>query len=238
MELIIDVLLLFILLNCLFKLSLWHWWQRLAFSAVLGWFAWWSVRYAILQSKTQIADFLANTEALQTMAILVTIESAIGLAFCLRWLNEFTVYGKLSTVNKAFLWFYPSLLIFPVVFYLLTQTIFSLTGVPFETTGLAFGIGTVLLLPLLSEAVRWLLPDEGSRVELHLLLTIFVCLLGLIATEHGKMVYAMKESPVDWHQLLLTFSLFLLLGAAGFVFSRLKWRFKKSSKSSKSLFKK
>lgn len=209
MELIIDVLILFVVLNCAFKLSLWRWWQRLVFSVLLGGFAWWALRYAVMQSKTQIADLLQDTNALQTMAILVTIDSAVGLYFCFS--------------NSKRLLYYPSLLILPVVFYLLTQTVFVATGVDFETTGLSFAIGVALLLPLLAEGVRWLLPDTTSRIEMHLLLTIFVCILGLIATEHGKMVYAMKEAPVDWRQLALTFALFLLLALVGFLLNRLKW---------------
>lgn len=230
MELIIDVLLLFILLNCAFKLSLWRLPWRLLFSVMLGGFAWWSMRYAILQSKTQIADFLQNTEALQTMAILVTIDSAVGLAFCIRWLTGGTGDDALPRHPQAhrlgytLLCAYPSLLMLPVVFYLLTQTIFANTGVAFETTAIWFSLGVVILLPLLAEGAHWLLPDETSRVEIHLLLTIFVCILGLIATEHGKMVYTMKEQPIDWRSLLTTFALFALLTAAGFLFSRLKKR--------------
>lgn len=218
MELIIDVLVLFIVLNCVFKLSLWPLWQQLIYSLLLGAFAWWSVRYAVLQSKTQIADFLQDTSAMQTVAILVTIESAVGLSFCLNRLQD----GGRKWL-RILLYAYPSLLMFPVVFYLLTQTVFAATGVDFTTTAQLFALGVMLLLPFLSAAVRWLLPDETSRLELHLLLTIFVCALGLVATEHGRMVYAVKESPVDWHTLGITLALFLLLTVVGFLLNRLKW---------------
>ena len=218
MELIIDVLILFIILNCVFKLSLWHFWQQLVYSLLLGAFAWWSVRYAVLQSKTQIADFLQNISALQTVAILVTIESAVGLSFCLNKLQD----GSRKWL-RTLLYIYPSLLMFPVVFYLLTQTVFAATGVEFNTTAMVFAVGIFILLPLLSEAVRWLLPDETGRLEIHLLLTIFVCILGLIATEHGRIVYAVKEAPVNWVSLSLTLGLFLLLTVAGFLINRFKW---------------
>ena len=219
MELIIDVLVLFIVLNCVFKLSLWPLWQQLLYSLLLGAFAWWSVRYAVLQSKTQIADFLQDTSAMQTVAILVTIESAVGLSFCLNRLQD----GSSRRWLRTLLYAYPSLLMFPVVFYLLTQTVFAATGVDFTTTAQLFALGVMLLLPVLSAAVRWMLPDETSRLELHLLLTIFVCVLGLVATEHGRMVYAVKESPVDWHTLGFTLGVFLLLTVVGFLLNRLKW---------------
>ena len=46
-----------------------------------------------------------------------------------------------------------------------------------------------------------MIPEKTGRVEIHLLLTIFVCILGLISTEHGRMVYAVKENPIDWTSL-------------------------------------
>lgn len=223
MELIIDVLILFIVLNCVFKLSLWRLWQQLAYSLLLGGFAWWSVRYAVQQSKTQIADYLQNITALQSMAILVTIESAVGLAFCLSWLN-----GRQGRLQKM-LYGYASLLMFPAAFYLLTQAIFALAGVDFESTAMAFAAGLVVLPPLLAQAVGWLIPEKTGRVEIHLLLTIFVCILGLISTEHGRMVYAVKENPIDWTSLGLTFALFLLLAVAGFLFNHYKWYFNRQT---------
>lgn len=219
MELIIDVLILFIVLNCVFKLSLWKLWQQLLFSLLLGGFAWWSVRYAVQQSKTQIADYLQNITAVQSMAILVTIESAVGLAFCLSWLN-----GRAGRLHRL-LYGYASLLMFPAVFYLLTQTIFAATGVDFGLTAKAFAVGIVVLLPVLVQAVGWLVPEKTGRVEIHLLLTIFVCILGLISTEHGRMVYAVKENPIEWSSLGMTFALFLLLAIVGFLFNHFKWYF-------------
>ena len=220
MELIIDVLIVFIVLNCTFKLSLWKLWQQLAYSALLGAFTWWSLRYAVLQSKTQIADYLQDTAALQTMAILVTVESAVGLASCLSWLNGRT--GK----AQRLLYGYASLLMFPVAFYILTQTVFWATGTDFETTGLAVAAAITVALPLLARGARWLVPETTGRVEVHLLLTIFVCILGLISTEHGRMVYAVREAPIDWQSLALTIAGFAALCAVGFIGSRLKWRLK------------
>ena len=76
MELIIHILMLFIVINCSFKLSFWKLWQTVIYSLIAGLFVAGTWQYAILQSKTQIADYLQNTEALQNMAIIITLESA------------------------------------------------------------------------------------------------------------------------------------------------------------------
>ena len=197
MEQIIYVLLLFIFLNCVMKLSLWQWWQRIIYSLVLGGFAYWSMDYAMLQSKTHIADYLQNTAVLQNMAIIVTIESVFCLAFTLTYLqnDDHTIRNKWWA--KVLFW-YPGLLMFPLV------------------------------LPLIAEGFRFLLPERDHRVEVHLLLSLFICILGLIATENGKIVYAVKEHPVDWLTLAFTLGGFALLFGLGWLLSRYRWLFRKS----------
>ena len=55
MQLIISVLILFILINCVLKLSFWRIWQAALFGAVCGAFVIVTYPYAILQSKTQLS---------------------------------------------------------------------------------------------------------------------------------------------------------------------------------------
>lgn len=214
---------LFITLNCAFKLSLWLWWQRVVYCAVLGAFVWWSQRYAILQSKTQIADYLQNSVALQNMAVIVTVESVVCFGFVACRLQD--IYeAKPHRRWARLLWWYPSLLMFPVMFYALTQTIFTAVGTDFGTTAIALAAATVVILPLLAEGARRMVPDEEGRVEMHLLLTCFVCVLGLLSTQNGKMVYHVEKQPLDLKVIGLSLAAFILLFAAGFAGSRLRWR--------------
>ena len=91
MELIIHILMLFIVINCSFKLSFWKLWQTVIYSLIAGLFVAGTWQYAILQSKTQIADYLQNTEPLQNMAIIITLEPALCFAFC--WLFRPGLFG-------------------------------------------------------------------------------------------------------------------------------------------------
>ena len=58
MELVISILILFILVNCLLKLSFWKGWQAALFGLICGIFITATYPVAILQSKTQLADYL------------------------------------------------------------------------------------------------------------------------------------------------------------------------------------
>jgi len=198
MALIITVLMLFVALNCAAKLSLWPWRQRFLFSAAVALFTWWSQRYAVLQSKTQLADLLQNVAALQNMAVIVTIESAVNFGFCSRWLNDAYSAQGCKWWESLLRW-YPSLLVFPVMFYLLTQTMFM-------------------------AGFKLYMPDGDGRVELHVLLSCFVCVLGLISTVTGKIVYRSTEEPVNWRMVCVAVAVFAVLFAAGFIGSRLKWK--------------
>ncbi len=100
MELIIHILMLFIVINCSFKLSFWKLWQTVIYSLIAGLFVAGTWQYAILQSKTQIADYLQNTEALQNMAIIITLESALCFGYCVAFLRG--LYGKKNLCGSSF----------------------------------------------------------------------------------------------------------------------------------------
>ena len=86
MELVISILILFILVNCLLKLSFWKGWQAALFGLICGIFITATYPVAILQSKTQLADYLQNTVALQNMAVIITLEAVVCFAYCVAFI--------------------------------------------------------------------------------------------------------------------------------------------------------
>ena len=58
MQLIISVLILFILINCVLKLSFWRIWQAALFGAVCGAFDIVNYIYEFLQWNTNLAEYL------------------------------------------------------------------------------------------------------------------------------------------------------------------------------------
>lgn len=226
MEIIIYALIVFILLASVFKLSLWGWAPRVVFSAVVAAFVLWSKQFAVLQSKTQIADYLQNTEALQNMAVVVTLDSVFFFAYVFCHFQDTFESSRRRWWHRVLQW-YPGLLVFPVVFYLFTQTLFVMVGVDFGTSATVFALLALVGLPLLAEGAKWLLPEKDGRMEMLLLLTCFICVLGLLSTESGKMVYKVQESPVDWRMIAASVGIFALLFGLGMVLDRVKFRLKK-----------
>ena len=112
MELIISILVLFIFVNGILKVSFWKGWQTLLFGAVCGAFVAATYPYAILQSKTQLADYLQNTAALKNMAVIITLESCVCFAYCIAVLQG---AERQRWWMKLLKW-YPGLLVFPALF--------------------------------------------------------------------------------------------------------------------------
>ena len=203
MELIIHILMLFIVINCSFKLSFWKLWQTVIYSLIAGLFVAGTWQYAILQSKTQIADYLQNTEALQNMAIIITLESALCFGYCVAFLRG--LYGKKNLWWAELLRWYPSLLLFPVLFYYLTEAIFRLPGVDFSVTAWSLAGIVVIAIPLLSRLMKYLVPEDDLRLEVHFLVSLFICILGLLTTVNGKTTYAATEEALNWKAIILSF---------------------------------
>ena len=206
MELIIHILMLFIVINCSFKLSFWKLWQTVIYSLIAGLFVAGTWQYAILQSKTQIADYLQNTEALQNMAIIITLESALCFGYCVAFLRG--LYGKKNLWWAELLRWYPSLLLFPVLFYYLTEAIFRLPGVDFSVTAWSLAGIVVIAIPLLSRLMKYLVPEDD---------------LGLLTTVNGKTTYAATEEALNWKAIILSIGLFVVLFLIGFAWNKLKW---------------
>lgn len=221
MELIIQILMLFIVINCIIKLSFWKPWQAGVFGLVCAVFIIWSCQYAILQSKTQLADYLKNTKIMQDAAVLVTVESAICFAFCFAALRN--MFGKKIKRWIQPLYWYPSLLLFPVLFYILTQIIFAMPGTNFTTISYLLATGVLIALPALSYLVRYLYPEKELRLEVYFLVSLFVCIMGLITTVNGNVTYAAVEEPLNIRALLLSLSLFVVTFLMGYAWNKVKW---------------
>lgn len=225
MELIIQILMLFIVINCILKLSFWKPWQAAIFSLLCALFILWMCQYAILQSKTQLADYLNNIHIMQDAAVLITIESAICFAFCFALLRE--MFGKKKKKWIQPLYWYPSLLIFPVLFYLLTQIIFAMPGTDFNTISYWLAGAVFIGMPALSFLVRYLYPEKELRLEVYFLVSLFVCIIGLITTVNGNVTYAAVEEPLNIRALTLSIILFASAFLIGFAWNKFKWTIKK-----------
>ena len=98
--------------------------------------------YAIEQSKTQIADWLSDNQLMLDTSVVLTLEIVVQMAFCLLAVhvaNYSPVKNRMMVAYRLLYWF-PGVLIIPVLFFGLTQAIFSFPGISFKLIAWLFGL--------------------------------------------------------------------------------------------------
>ena len=174
MEIIVDTLILLILLQTVLKLSLWpRWWPRLVFVLLTGGIIWLSADYAASMSKPQIEAWLHDSSALQNVAVVCLIDALLSRLRC-----------------------YPGLLILPAALLLLARLFFTLTGADFHHVALLLAVAVILSLLLLPVGLTRILPQNGHRTSLHLLITVLLCVVTLLATQQSVTVYPMTSQNI------------------------------------------
>lgn len=225
MDTIVWILILLVAFSFVLKQSFWPImavWGIAAMAAVFIVLMW---PYAIEQSKTQIADWLANPALMQDTAVFLTIEVALQMIFCLLSVhvaNFSPVKRRMTWVWKTLYWF-PGILIFPVLFFGLTQLIFAMPGISFQQVAWGFGFVVLIVIPLVRWVVKVALPEEDLRLELFFLMNALIVILGVIATVNGRTAVE-GTAIVNWYALLGCIGVFVAGGAIGMLTRVLKRR--------------
>ena len=220
METVVLVMMIVVCFNYLLKQT----WRKPLFVAlstvVCALFVGLAWPWAIEQSKNQIAGWLADSALMLDMAVLLTLEVALQMTFCVVAAHIHTagrVKPSVVWIYRLLRWF-PGLLVFPVLFSLLVAAIFALPGISFPLTAWSLAAIVAVAIPLGRWALKHLLPEKEIRLELLFLTNALIAILGIIATVNGRTAVAGITS-VDWPSLggVMAFvAAGLLLGMAAF----------------------
>lgn len=214
MEIVVIITMLLVGLSLMLKLTYLPAWGRVVISLLCALFVGLNWENAASQSKAQIADWLQNPELMLDIAVILTIDVFMQVAFCC--LNARYVagekMGKAARIIRLVVMWFPGLLIFPSLFALLTEVVFSMPGADFVTLAWGLAAGVLVAFAILPFAVAWAVPEKDLRLELMFMINGLIALLGVVATVNGRTAVAGTNS-VEW-QPLLSVALILLVGAA------------------------
>ena len=202
METVVLVLMILVCFNFMLKQTYRKVYSVLAMSVVCALFVGLVYPYAIEQSKSQITEWLSNAELMLDTSVILTLEVALQMSFCMLAAYMHTA----GEVRKRTLWTYrvlrwfPGILIFPVLFSGLVALIFALPGVDFAKVAWGMAGAVAVLIPLGTWFLKWLLPEKDLRLELLFLCNALIAILGVIATVNGQTAVA-GISDVDWSAL-------------------------------------
>ena len=202
MESVVLVMMVVVCFNYLLKQT----WRKAYFvavsAAVCALFVGLAWPWAIEQSKNRIAGWLADTTLMLDLAVVLTLEVALQITFCIVAAHIHSagrVKPSVVRIYRLLRWF-PGLLVFPVLFSLLVAAIFALPGVSFPLTAWSLAAVVAMVIPLGRWALKHFLPEKEIRLELLFLANALIALLGIIATVNGRTAVAGITS-VDWPSL-------------------------------------
>lgn len=199
METVVLVMMILVCFNYVLKQTYRKFYSVLFSAAICALFVGLMWPYAIEQSKSQISLWLADSSLMLDIAVVLTLEVAIQMAFCILSAHITTsdkVNPNIIRTYRILRWF-PGVLIFPVLFSLLVSAIFALPGVAFSFVAWTVAAIVFVAIILGSRAVRWLLPEKEIRLELLFLANALIAILGVIATVNGRTAVA-GISEVNW----------------------------------------
>ena len=219
MELLVQILMLFVVLATALRLSFSSRGYALVYALLLGGFVYLSSPYAIEQTKTGLAAYIADRSLREYAAIFISLEVALFVGYSFSRLERpSSRRGQLLALALAA---YPGLLLFPVLFYLQSTLLFALPGVSFSLLAFLLAVGSALAVYGLGRALRWLVPEEELRLEVFFLVQLFTFILGIIASV-DETVRTAPSSPIAWRGLALSAGIALLCFGLGYLIPRIK----------------
>lgn len=218
METIILVLMVLVLLNTWIKLTFLKRWQMWAMALACACFVGGSYGMAIQQSRNEIRSWLADQPLMLDVSVVLTLEVFWQIAYCM--LSARMLYGEPMRRRTICIYrvlrFFPGVLIFPVLYYMLIQVIYALPGYGFGSIAWTFAIAVGLALPMGAWVLHRSLPEKSLRLEVLFLLSSLTLILGIVATVNGTTTFHGSD-PVEWMALLVFLLITLLCSIVGLI---------------------
>lgn len=227
MESVVAILMIVVCFNLVLKQTFCKLWTTLLTAFIAAFVVGFSWHYAVLQSKTQIAAWLADTRIVTDMSVILTVDVALQMAFCIAATNIMTA-GRLprrTVWAYRLLRAYPGLMPFAVLFSLLVMLIFALPGVSFALTAWSLAAVVALFIPVATFALRYVLPEKDLRLELLFLTNALAAVLAILATINGRTAVA-ATANVDISALIAVIVITFVGAAIGLIVYRLRCQFR------------
>lgn len=221
METVVMILMLLVGFSFILKLTCHRFVGVIALSLLPLLFLGSTYEFASMQSKTQIQDWLQQPSLMLDTSVLLTIDVAFQLTFCV--FMAMRLSGHLSHMQNVIFnitYWIPGLLLFPVLFSMLVELIFAMPGTAFATIGWGAAIAMFVLIPAVVYGVKYLLPEYELRLELMFLINILIAALGIVATVNGRTAAA-GANEVSWDALAGIFAIILIGSIAGMAYNKI-----------------
>ncbi|MDN5202753.1 hypothetical protein QQ008_15295 [Fulvivirgaceae bacterium BMA10] len=230
MELAVQLLLVLAALSSLFQMSHWSFVPRLVLALILSLLAFQMYPWVIEQSKDQLNLWLGDPIKMQNLAVIQMIEVLLFIGIDLSMLKQ--CFGQPVKKQVKYASFFPGIMLFAVMLYTQMMFFYAFSQVDFGLLGLYFSIGIGLILLLLPQVVKWIIPESYLRLELRYIFGFGQIMVGVIITVFTqRLPYRQQQTGFEISSLLAVIGLAFFMILIGWCWSilkkriKLKWKF-------------
>jgi hypothetical protein len=201
-------------------------WHRIVFALLCVLSIWLFYPYAIETNKINVENMLLQQDRMLDMTLFFVIDLLLSIGFCwvifARWNNR--RLGKYSLL----LAYIPSLLVFPVIFYLQLNLSFLFVGSSFLLLTAVYSVLIFVFIFCGAYFVGKLLPETALRLEL---IIVFSCLLFALiiccTVFHPSARIFSQSTAINFKELYFSFLIITIIFISGVLAPRIYKHFKK-----------
>ena len=223
MEILILIIMLLVVFSFWLKLTCCNIPVRVAICFLIALFVGLSCTFAAEQSKTQIAMWIQDPGLMLDLAVLLTVDGFLQIAFCVTAAGASSGerYSRWTSITRAICLCVPGVLIFPVVLAMLVEVIFSFPGVDFRVLSWSLGVIFFIVSLLTSLITKKIIPEKDLRLELVFMVNVLIAMLGILVTVNGRTA-VQGVSSLESKPLLGVLSLFFVVAVTGYLLYKRK----------------
>jgi hypothetical protein len=201
-------------------------WHKLVFALLCSAFVWLTYSIAIETNKINLENMLFQQDRMMDMTLFFVVDLLLSIGFCwvvfARWNNQKI---KKSAMILAYI---PSLLVFPVIFYLQINLSFLFVGISFLLQTAIYSVFIFVLIFGGAWLIGKLLPETELRLELIIILSVLLFALIICCTIfHPSARIFSQSTPVNFKELFFSFLTILSIFIIGVFVPRIYKHFKK-----------
>ena len=219
-----DILILISILclgKCLIMASLFpKLWQKLALGIVCVASVWIFYPFAIETNKINIENILMQQNRMMDLTLFFVVDLLLSIGFCRVVFARLN--GHIIKKSAMMLMYLPSLMVFPVIFYLQINLSFLFIGSSFLLLTICYSAFVFLLIFGGGWFIGKLLPETETRMELIIIFSVLLFTLIICCTVfHPSAQIFSQSSPVNFKELLFSLSTIVVIFIIGFIASKI-----------------
>lgn len=178
---------------------------------------------AIEQSYSTIQQTMNNPQIIGDFSALVIAEALLGCLLSI--LQTRILFGENIKKTARYAHYFSGIVFLISIFYLESFLFINIRGIDFQVLGGILAIFIPLLLILIKQLLKWLVPENDLRIELKFFLHISQILFAIIVSIMIlKLPIAQATQQTNFIQFITILALTIIVAVGGYFIHQFKYK--------------